>query len=67
MPYKYRVWCPHCLDEDFQGCFGGGWELSDETFQTVEDAIKAADEYVTFLPTIVPRNLNYNLRASPQP
>lgn len=46
MPYKYRVWCPSCLDEDFQGCFGGGWELSEETFQTIEDAIKAADEYV---------------------
>ena len=46
MPYKFRVWCPSCLDEDFQGCFGGGWELSDETFQTIEDAIKAADEYV---------------------
>jgi hypothetical protein len=45
MPYKFRVWCPSCLDEDFQGCFGGGWELSEETFQTVEDAIKAADEF----------------------
>jgi hypothetical protein len=34
------------LDEDFQGCFGGGWELSEETYQTVEDAINAADEFI---------------------
>jgi hypothetical protein len=46
MPYKFRVWCPSCLDEDPQGCFGGGWELSEETFQTVEEAIRAADDYV---------------------
>lgn len=46
MPYKFRVWCPSCLNEDFQGGFGGGWELSDETFQTIEDAIKAADRFL---------------------
>jgi hypothetical protein len=46
MPYKFRVWCPNCINEDFDGCFGGGWELSEEIYPTVEEAIKAADDYV---------------------
>jgi hypothetical protein len=46
MPYKFKVWCPDCYGEDPYGCFGGDFELSEETYETIEAAMEAADEYV---------------------
>jgi len=46
MPYKFKVWCPDCYGEDPYGCFGGDFELSEETYETIEAAVEAADEYV---------------------
>jgi hypothetical protein len=48
MPYKFRVWCRDCclIYQDPYGCFGGAWELSEEVYDTVEQAVEAADEFV---------------------
>jgi hypothetical protein len=48
MPYKYRVWCRDCclIYRDPNGCFGGGWELSEDVYDTIDDAVEAADEFV---------------------
>lgn len=36
--YRIRLSCHDCTGQDFQGCFDGGTELVDETFETVEAA-----------------------------
>lgn len=41
--YRYCVWCDDCT-EDGYGCFDGRSELSEETFDTWEDANKAGDK-----------------------
>jgi len=46
MKYKYVVWCPDCFELDPQGCFDGGKEFSEETFDSIDDAVNAAQEFV---------------------
>lgn len=38
MKYKVLTWCEDCTDIDYYGCFDGGTELSEETFDTKEGA-----------------------------
>jgi len=42
--YKYRLWCPDCYGQDPDGCFGGGTELSEETYHTIDEADDAGWE-----------------------
>lgn len=44
--YRVRVWCPDCTGVDFQGCFEGGDDLSEETYATHEEAEAAGHESV---------------------
>lgn len=41
MKYRYRLWCPDCLGEDFQGCFDGRVKDDEELFDTHEEALDA--------------------------
>ena len=43
MRYRYRLWCDDCAD-DPHGCFNGGSMLSEETFDTPEQAVEAGSE-----------------------
>jgi hypothetical protein len=47
MKYRYEIWCKDCRDSDSMGCFGGGTELSEETFETADEALKAMDEHIS--------------------
>lgn len=38
MPYKYKIWCPYCLYEDYDGCFEGQSKLSDKEYNTIPEA-----------------------------
>lgn len=40
--YRYRLSCPDCMGIDPLGCFGGGTQISEETFDTVQQVIEAA-------------------------
>jgi len=40
--YRYRLWCNYCAGEGPDGCFGGGSEVSEETYATREEAEAAA-------------------------
>lgn len=42
--YRYRVWCADCFSEDYQGCFNGGYDISEETFDTPQQANEAGEE-----------------------
>lgn len=42
--YKVVVWCDHCRN-DAEGCFGGATEVIGSSYETWEDAQKAAEEY----------------------
>lgn len=44
MKYRYRLWCGDCRDIDSQGCFDGGTELSEETFDTYGEAENAGSD-----------------------
>lgn len=46
MRYRYRLWCHDCTDEDPQGCFDGGTQTSEETFDTPGEAADAGADYV---------------------
>ena len=38
--YLLYLWCPDCMgDHDTQGCFGGGTELQEKTFDTLPEAV----------------------------
>ena len=41
--YRYRIWCRDCCGEDFEGCFGGGSELSEAAYPTRAAAVDAAE------------------------
>jgi hypothetical protein len=43
--YRYRLWCPDCAG-DPHGCFDGSSELSEDVFDTYEEAEDAADKAV---------------------
>jgi len=47
--FKVVVWCDHCRN-DAEGCFGGGTETIGSSFESWEDAQKAAEEYCGHLP-----------------
>jgi hypothetical protein len=40
--YLYRVWCPDCTGQDFQGCFQGGTEVSEHAYPDEGAAVAAA-------------------------
>lgn len=43
--YKITIWCDACsFGQDSQGCFGGGSEDIDQTFETREEAENYAEE-----------------------
>lgn len=42
MRWRYRLWCPDCTGVDPDGCFEGGTELSEDTFETEQEAVAAA-------------------------
>lgn len=47
--FKVVVWCDHCL-HDVEGCFGGGVETIGRSFESWDDAQKAAAEYCGHFP-----------------
>ncbi len=42
--FKVVVWCDHC-GSDAEGCFGGSTETIGSSYESWEDAQKAAAEY----------------------
>jgi hypothetical protein len=47
--FKVVVWCDHCQN-DAEGCFAGGTETIGSSFETWDDARKAAEEYCGHFP-----------------
>ncbi len=41
MKYFYRIWCPDCRGEDYEGCFGGGIETNHTPYDTPQEAAAA--------------------------
>ena len=45
MTFRIRVWCKDCGGgQDPMGCFGGESELSDEVYETREEAAAAGEK-----------------------
>lgn len=43
--FYYIVWCPACWDDKY-GCFEGGKERSEESYETAEEAKQAAEDFI---------------------
>lgn len=46
MSWSYQIWCDDCLGEDYQGCFDGLVETSEDSFATEAEAEAAAEKHV---------------------
>lgn len=42
--WTWRVFCPGCFKGDPAGCFDGSYEYAEETWKSVNDAIRAMQE-----------------------
>ena len=41
MKYYYRLWCPDCCGQDYEGCFDGRIETSPTPYNTPQEANEA--------------------------
>lgn len=48
MKYRIKTWCPDCQTVgDYQGCYGGGEDISEEIFDSIEAAVTQIKEYAS--------------------